>query len=758
MQVDAFKRIVRTFSDPGQDIVFEGKKFIIQVNGLLIEKEISHQLGEVYVTDEGEPPVNATRWIVDNLANLPLLATRLLDTVPEQIHFVAPQAKLLRSLEVDPNALEKSSSNASNSVNEFLEGTSPLESSILYITSNAGEGKTTLINQLARHQAERFKRRESSYLIVPIPLGGRNFLRFDDITVGALQNRYRFPYLYYDSFIELARMGLIVPAFDGFEEMFVENSSGEALSAMGILVDALESKGSLIIAARRAYFEFENLRSQERLFDTIRSHDVGFGKLDLERWGESQFIEYCSKRGLDNASKIYETVASRLERNHPLLTRPVLVKPLIDIALESESLSDFVINIKASGSDFLNVFICSIIEREANEKWLDTSGEVGNPLLSIDEHCKLLGMIALEMWKTKFDYLKRDILEFVADLFCDEERKDPYQTDQIRERIRGHALLIASSNAPNSVEFDHLEFEQFFLGDALARLISTNDDVSQNSLIEAFRKGIMSPPILDALLKSLERSSPSKRINHAKCLIDLCTLDRPTSYTHLNSSFLITYLLQDSSEEIVELHNISFSNDAFRDRNLSNLKFINCQFGIVNLENAKLENCSFVNCSFVQLDIFRNTQLDGSELIESKVDSIGFPETTQSIWDPPQIHKKLKFLGLHIPNGNTANKEDKETHKTIDEELQLVVKLLRYFVRSTHMSDSVMKIKMSDRANFFFDNVLPKLIEKQILVEIENRGSSSQKRFKLGMNLSKLNRMAEKSKGDFVKFLEAERI
>src|SRR5690606_29378278 len=123
-------------------------------------------------------------------------------------------------------------------------------------------------------------------------LGGRHFLRFDDITIGALQNRYRFQFLYYNSFLALVRMGLIVPAFDGFEEMFVESSSGEALSAMGILVGSLNSQGAIVVAARKAYFEFENLRTQERLFDTIRTHSVSFEKLELQRWSEEQFLSY----------------------------------------------------------------------------------------------------------------------------------------------------------------------------------------------------------------------------------------------------------------------------------------------------------------------------------------------------------------------------------------------------------------------------------------------------------------------------------
>ena len=80
-------------------------------------------------------------------------------------------------------------------------------------------------------------------------LGGRPFLRFDDVVIGELVNRFRFQFFYYDAFIELVKMGVLVPAFDGFEEMFIESGSGEALSALGNLMNTLESSGSVLISA-----------------------------------------------------------------------------------------------------------------------------------------------------------------------------------------------------------------------------------------------------------------------------------------------------------------------------------------------------------------------------------------------------------------------------------------------------------------------------------------------------------------------------
>ncbi|GAJ22869.1 unnamed protein product, partial [marine sediment metagenome] len=124
-----------------------------------------------------------------------------------------------------------------------LDDRSALASYVMYLTSDAGEGKTTLLNYLAKTQAKKYLERKSNWLLLPIPLAGRPFLRFDDIIISSLMNRLRFPHFFFDSFIELVKMGAIVPAFDGFEEMFIESSTGEAISALANLLNKLSSEG-----------------------------------------------------------------------------------------------------------------------------------------------------------------------------------------------------------------------------------------------------------------------------------------------------------------------------------------------------------------------------------------------------------------------------------------------------------------------------------------------------------------------------------
>ena len=109
-------------------------------------------------------------------------------------------------------------------------------------------------------------------------------MRLDDLVIGSVVNRLRFPYYYYDSIIELMKIGSLVLALDGFEEMFVETQTGDAVSSLGRLVSKLESEGKLLIAARKAYYHYKDSRAQTKLFQSFGNSDVTFSIMDPENW------------------------------------------------------------------------------------------------------------------------------------------------------------------------------------------------------------------------------------------------------------------------------------------------------------------------------------------------------------------------------------------------------------------------------------------------------------------------------------------
>jgi hypothetical protein len=725
----------------------------MSINGDLITAKITAKSGDVFV-DEGLGSEPASKWILNRLARLPLLATRLRETVPATEHFVSPKVSLLPTLELGPSEQSVPSTEGLQLTLDTLDQRSPLETMVLYITSDAGEGKTSLINQLAREQAQRFIDHNADWLLVPIPLGGRHFLRFDDITAGVMQNRYRFPFLYYQSFLALVKMGAIVPAFDGFEEMFVQSSSGEALSAMGILVGSLDSHGAMVVSSRKAYFEFENLRSQERLFDTIRGFSVGFGKLELHRWARPQFIEYCINRDVEDPEELYQRVSERLSPHHALLTRAVLVKRLVDMATKSPTLDEFLVQLQKSGVDFFSVFVRGLIEREANEKWLDCDlkDEVGTPLFTVDEHCELLSQIALLMWEYKVDFLKRDALEFAADYFCESARKDARHARQVRERIRGHAMLIPSRNAPNAVEFDHDEFQSYFLGEGIARQIRPMTQQAKTEVLHTFRRGPLPSNAMLPMFRALTRDRMLDRKQAINFLLEVAKMDAQASYTHENVAKLVMYLLSGINGGGVNVHGLSFGDDALQDKKIQGATFAKCYFSNSSLDLAELTNCTFLDCKFSKLRLTDSTRISGVALQGCTVDALVHTTRYREIWDPAEIRQQLEHVGVAFCDDARATAVLQSTRET-DVEIADIEKLVRYFMRSTHMSESVIRIKLGGRGQTFIDETLPRLQKCGVFVEIRNIGSGGQQRFRLNVPLQAINDAIVKARGDFGVFL-----
>ena len=753
MQIPEFKSIVTTFADPGSELLFDNTDFGISINGDFITAKITAKMGDVYV-DEGSGAVPASKWVLTRLARLQLLASRLRDTIPATEHFVSPAVSLLPTLEQGPDERPVLSNDGLKTALETLDQPSPLETTVLYITSDAGEGKTSLINQLAREQAQRFIDNQSEWLLVPIPLGGRHFLRFDDITVGVLQNRYRFQSLYYQSFLALVKMGVIVPAFDGFEEMFVESSTGEALSAMGMLVGSLDSRGAMVVAARKAYFEFENLRTQERLFDTIKGYSVGFGKLELCRWAKPQFIDYCTKREVENPEELHRRVSERLSPNHALLTRAVLVKRLVGEAKKSPSLDGFLDQLQKSGADFFSVFVRGLIEREATEKWLDRSGEneVGTPLLTVDEHCQLLSQIALSMWEGKVDYLKRDALEFVADYFCEMAKQNAFQAQQVRERMRGHAMLVTSANANQAVEFDHDEFRLYFLGEGIARQIRPMNNRAKAEVLGTFRRGQLPEDAALALFRGLTRDGTLDRVQAVRFLLEVASMDAQASYTHENTSEVIIRLLSGIDGNGLNIAGLSFGHDALRDKKITGVTFLNCYFSNTCLELAEIENCTFINCKFTQLRLTNITRLSGVVFQGCTVDALLLTDRNHEIWNPAEIRHQLEGAGVTFRDEVSTPAEPIPVRET-DLELVDLQKLLHYFLKSTTLGENMLRAKLSTRGQLFIDNTLPQFLRAKVITEVKNQGGGNQRRFRVGTTLQAINEALAVANGDFAQFL-----
>lgn len=757
MEFNQFKRIVRAFSDDPEDIDIDRGRLLLQVRDNPIEATLSYDERGVLVTATGDR-LTAESWVVKRLARLPMLADRICDHDESPEHFVSPSGRLLESPQDEPRVHQQAfDSNIVARMTDALGHRTPGEIAVWFLTSDAGEGKTSLIQHLAVQQARAYKRKDADWLLVPIPLGGRTFLRFDDVVISALANRLRFQLLYYDAFLELIRLGVIVPAFDGFEEMIIEGSTGEAISALGQLLKNLESAGTVLIATRKAYHEYKSFHSMAQLLDSILDVDVTFGSMSLHRWSRDQFIKYGRMRGVRKPDTLYKRVASTLGDNeHPLLTRAVLIRRLMDVASGADAdLSKLLGGLGTRAHDFFLDFLAAIVEREANEKWIDKSGEPTRPLLNLEEHHLILSRVAQEMWLQSTDDLRIDDIGVVAELFAEEERMAPAVARQIQERLKQHALLVKTKGG-RWLGFDHDDFRYFYLGFALGVELVKRDETNIKAML-----GVSTLPrfAVDQAVNYLHRTDRDGSRSALRLLQQLASREPTVSFVHENCGSVMVALVDILKVQGVIASHMGFSVDALVGRSLCGLEVSDSHFSNTSLEGATLVNCTFQRCRFERLD-GPAERIDNARILDCEVASLVYQDEDPEfgdiqLYEPSHIRRKLIQYGFEVEDSTRMQPHSVESANDISDDLKLVQRVLRTFTRTTRVNESTMQVRLGKKFSRFEREILPKLLSAGVLEQETLGGKQNQRCLRISTPMLRIERAMANAGGDFQRFIDA---
>lgn len=760
MDINEFKRVLTAFADVPSDVDVRLGKVVAQIRDELLDVDIAYSRtpDQQLLVIENEQQYPARVWLLNRIARLPQLADRLITSTtqpPEvvaQSPFVIPSGRMSPDLSETGDLFEdKQVANAVESLLEKANSPLPGATSVLYVTSDAGEGKTTVIAHAARLQAQRFKEKKVGSLVVPIPLSGRTFLNFDDAVIAALVNKLRFNYLYFDAFIELVRMGVVVPAFDGYEEMLVEGSKGEAISALGNLVQALNSSGTIFIAARRAFFDYLSFKTQARLLDAIGDRAASFSRLELSRWNKDQFCEYGQLRKVARPEEIYETVSVRLGADHPLLTRAVLVRRLFDVAGGCKDQSELAAMLGSNAHDYFYTFVDAIVKREASEKWLaKVTGELMEPLIGIDEHHELLAQIAQEMWQSSVNSLRYDVLDVIVDIFTEGRGKSATVNRQIKERIKQHSLLASETSKGLAVSFDHEDFQNFYLGEALGRLLAKMVRSDLQTFISA---NLLAAATIEQSVQYLKRCNADMGAVGAT-LMTINASETGFSFCKENCSALAIRIAEcapDSGKPLL-LQAMFFPLDVLAGKHLRKMVFDRCHFQPTSTSKSVLAELEFRNCEFERVEIDTDEHVFADCMFSNcRIDSLVLNNGDDYSFDPVQIAEWLKGAGARF--GGTAPMPASDAYQK-DERLKVLERFLRVFLRSTQVDEDVIRLRLGNTANSrFLEEVLPVLLDKGMLEEVPWKGRGVQRRYKLMRQMSDISDALEGAQGSFDKFL-----
>ena len=695
------------------------------------------------VIDENKNEFLPEFWIAERLGRLSVLARSISSSLGNDTVFVAPEVNYDIRWAVSDEP-EEGIDSACNILKKVIDTPDMWESHIVYLTSNAGEGKTTVLEKIAFDYAENYTPGKGK-LIVPITLSGKPFIRFDDLIVGTLANRFKFTGLFYSSFISLIRMNIIIPAFDGFEEMFVESPSGAAMSAMIEFIKEVKGKGTVLVAARAAYYEYQNLTTQSKLYDAIASYPVAFSKIKIERWNKSQFINFGIQKGFKNeeALRLYSSVSQIFGKTHPVLTRAVLVNKLYTLFEESQDINDFLSTAPTDYNEFYQKFVYTIIEREA-KKWLMKKTTGSMPVLTLEQHKKLLCMIAREMWSARSEVLSKDMIDMITDLFIDSENLGADEAWQIKTRIKDHAILRMADSNKSYFEFDHEDFYHFFLGEMLSNLI-IND---YNDFFDIIRKNRLPKEALDSCVHALQKEIPQGLL---LSLHERNKQELRSSYARENASLLML-MMNEMLKEHIDILGIVFETEPLNNIKISNVCFKECIFSSLKISKIGAD-VRFSNCNIMEIEAdsnsVSNVQIIGNTVINSLhnilEDHIEYsPRIINSI-----LQGEFGFV-FELQGESTFNKSITQQS---DDRLLLFEKVLRIFFRRIEINSDIVNLKLGSTKNKIFWNDIYPNIKNIILDEVQYRGGGNQKRIRIICHMGKIQKALENADGSFDKFL-----
>lgn len=703
---------LQSFADDEKDIIIEpdGNVIFSRLGNIVNFKLHQGESGTFVEYNDARVPYRT--FLAKEIARLDLLAARIV----EKRHNIEPF--------IDANSKLNTYSNKTEGKGLFLlekEGANPLVfgTKVTFVTADAGHGKTVLLREFQKQQAENYLKGSSNFLFWHIDLQGRDLVRLNEAIMYDL-GELRFSGLYYSSIITLIKHNLIVLGIDGFDELAAEVGGEMALGSLSSLVALMEGQGVLIAASRRTFFNTQDYIKRTKFLQSKIPHECAFNELRISDWTEKENLEYLSYF-FENPVNVYEDIVRSLKsKEHPLLTRPYLFTKIVKVLKEDKiNASDF---ITADGNplDSLNDVIEAFVRREVS-KWKDTDKETGKPYLTFEQHMELLSIIAQEMWESQTDLISVETIQFLLSYYLDNWKIEEKLKPIIIRMSESHALLIPVENKDNFRKFDHLEFKNFFIAKSLISLL---ENFLESGNANPVRKFLSIAQLPDSVARYCTKRVESANIPGLINRFNKLVSDewKPT-YLQANIGTLIPFILDGYRDSPISVeHKITFSSLIFETKSLYNIKFNSCNFINISFKDTNLNNITFSGSTFNEIRIFEDSNNSFNNVVFdscviSAIILIDDQETNYAEYSPKGINSELTRLGFIVKEENEIEQRQQEIIVVNPQFKKYVKKFLTKFNTSTYQyeKDIHEDLSYSGHSTTIIEEVIPLLVEFEII-------------------------------------------
>lgn len=621
----------------------------------------------VYLGEDGTPSTVGVDGVTSEyrsffasapMADLTRLARTILRTLPVPTPFVAPRLRPGHAVGTD----------AREDVLARLAAPSPV-TRLLFLTGDAGAGKSQLLMACARASAERYLTTNVGSLLLYVNAQGRGLARLTEALAAETQDlRANFTY---HAVARLARMGLIRVVIDGFDELIGgQGSYQDAFGSLAAFVEELAGHGALVAAARSVYFE------QEFLERVDASAALGgalweLQPLEVAPWSEEDVQDYAEQytRAIDADEGAQAMLLQLLlsEGMQTLRTKPFFVAKVCDL-FTSSSLSTV--------DGVTTAVVQAYVEREVSTKLVDATG---SPYLAPQQFTALLNEVAEEMWRQETREMHARGLRELFDIFAEDAGLSEMHRRLLWEQATTRALL-RPGRKPQTVAFEHELFFGFFLATYLSSVINGG----ALRVADAFSRGNV--PV-DAAQQLFQRFP----LAEARLPATLITLEsaitrtpRAVELVRQNIGTLIVEMLRvtervkrlcvrDAIIGVADTAGLSF-----RD-----IDFVGVAFRRSDLRGSSFVSCTFADCTFEQVKFSRQTLFTDTQLAIDACSGLLLDDEEaglRGIYAPADMAALLRELG--------ALPQAADEFRTVDGELLAVLDLLlREFRRGNIISD-----------------------------------------------------------------------
>ena len=537
---------------------------------------------------------------------------------------------------------------------------------VVMVTADAGAGKTYVLKELARRYADGYlhgrppldqvgpRRGEPRRLLLYVNAQGRSLARLNEALATELQDLK--VGLTYHSVATLARLGILVPVIDGFDELLGVSGYDDAFSSLAGFLDQLEGEGQLLASARSVYYEEEFLARAGRVSATgdQRWAHVPVRVLEWSDEDRRRYLDqWAADRGLtDEAS---EQLGRRVRTifaagREELAKKPLFFARVVELLRNNPEFS--------AGGDLLQALVREYLSRERKEKLLDRQS---GSLLTEEQFERLMCELAQEMWNQETRELDSRSVREVAEFFVESEDLSEAAKQSVVERMPALAFLAQSGEESlrgGGISFEHELFFFHFLARAVvSEFNSTGADVrivlSRSALPDDVAERVAAQ--LNARDGAGARGRLQKRLDR---LADAGRKEwRRTMQVRENAGLLVMALLRYAGEDGREIDGCTVRSVVFPGGRLGRVTLKRCSLVDVEIRRTDLTEARFVECTARDVLLFEprvgpgTTRLELEGLDVSHVIGLRVPET---VYDPSAVAATLKECGAPTPGLDQA--------------------------------------------------------------------------------------------------------